>query len=304
MEPQHIKNILEAAIFAADGPLDRDALLMLFDEGERPDKATLSKLLEEVAEDYAGRGVELREVASGFRFQVRKDLGPWVSRLWQEKPPRYSRAILETLALVAYRQPITRGEIEEIRGVSVSSHIIKSLLERNWVRVVGHRDVPGRPAMFATTRQFLDYFDLKSLEDLPPLSEIKDLDKLNEELALSDAPDEDDDREAGTGTAGGEPAERLFGGYDEEPEIDDSTLMSMDKVDAVNAGFETEFRRKTSPEAENDAAPTKPVATEVPAAAEQPEAAETPVTEDAEGRQGNDDDGGEAANEDETSRHE
>ncbi|MFP1684190.1 SMC-Scp complex subunit ScpB [Alloalcanivorax sp. C16-1] len=305
MEPQHIKNILEAAIFAADGPLDRDALLMLFDEGERPDKATLSKLLEEVAEEYAGRGVELREVASGFRFQVRKDLGPWVSRLWQEKPPRYSRAILETLALVAYRQPITRGEIEEIRGVSVSSHIIKSLLERNWVRVVGHRDVPGRPAMFATTRQFLDYFDLKSLEDLPPLSEIKDLDKLNEELALSDAPDEDDDQEPGTANAG-EPAERLFGGYDEEPEIDDSTLMSMDKVDAVNVGFETEFRRKGSPEAENDAAPTEPVATEVPVDREAPVAAETPVPEDgdAEHRQGNDDDGGETANEDETSRHE
>ena len=183
MEPDKIKQIVEAAIFAADGPLDRDALLLLFDEQERPEKADLSRSLEQISEDYAERGIELKEVASGFRFQVRKDLGPWVSRLWQEKPPRYSRAILETLALVAYRQPITRGEIEEIRGVSVSSHIIKSLLERNWVRVVGHRDVPGRPAMFATTRQFLDYFDLKSLEDLPPLSEIKDLDKLNEELA-------------------------------------------------------------------------------------------------------------------------
>ncbi|HBT07512.1 MAG TPA: SMC-Scp complex subunit ScpB, partial [Alcanivorax sp.] len=191
MEPDKIKQIVEAAIFAADGPLDRDALLLLFDEQERPEKADLSRSLEQISEDYAERGIELKEVASGFRFQVRKDLGPWVSRLWQEKPPRYSRAILETLALVAYRQPITRGEIEEIRGVSVSSHIIKSLLERNWVRVVGHRDVPGRPAMFATTRQFLDYFDLKSLEDLPPLSEIKDLDKLNEELALSDAPDPD-----------------------------------------------------------------------------------------------------------------
>ena len=170
MEPDKIKQIVEAAIFAADGPLDRDALLLLFDEQERPEKADLSRSLEQISEDYAERGIELKEVASGFRFQVRKDLGPWVSRLWQEKPPRYSRAILETLALVAYRQPITRGEIEEIRGVSVSSHIIKSLLERNWVRVVGHRDVPGRPAMFATTRQFLDYFDLKSLEDLPPLS--------------------------------------------------------------------------------------------------------------------------------------
>ena len=259
MEPDKIKQIVEAAIFAADGPLDRDALLLLFDEQERPEKADLSRSLEQISEDYAERGIELKEVASGFRFQVRKDLGPWVSRLWQEKPPRYSRAILETLALVAYRQPITRGEIEEIRGVSVSSHIIKSLLERNWVRVVGHRDVPGRPAMFATTRQFLDYFDLKSLEDLPPLSEIKDLDKLNEELALSDAPDPDsgdradDDNDAtaafGARTEGEHEArnEEIFAALDEEPELDDSTLMSIDKVDSVNAGFEEEFRRKPAP---------------------------------------------------------
>jgi segregation and condensation protein B len=259
VEPDKIKQIVEAAIFAADGPLDRDALLLLFDEQERPEKADLSRSLEQISEDYAERGIELKEVASGFRFQVRKDLGPWVSRLWQEKPPRYSRAILETLALVAYRQPITRGEIEEIRGVSVSSHIIKSLLERNWVRVVGHRDVPGRPAMFATTRQFLDYFDLKSLEDLPPLSEIKDLDKLNEELALSDAPDPDsgdradDDNDAtaafGARTEGEREArnEEIVAALDEEPELDDSTLMSIDKVDSVNAGFEEEFRRKPAP---------------------------------------------------------
>ena len=259
MEPDNIKHIVEAAIFAADGPLDRDALLLLFDEQERPEKADLSRTLEQISEDYAERGIELKEVASGFRFQVRKDLGPWVSRLWQEKPPRYSRAILETLALVAYRQPITRGEIEEIRGVSVSSHIIKSLLERSWVRVVGHRDVPGRPAMFATTRQFLDYFDLKSLEDLPPLSEIKDLDKLNEELALSDAPDPDTGGDAddsndataafGARTEGEREArnEEIFAALDEEPELDDSTLMSIDKVDSVNAGFEEEFRRKPAP---------------------------------------------------------
>jgi len=179
-----IKRVLEGAILAADAPLDRDAMLVLFDENERPDKTALNEILTLLAEDYTGRGIELREVASGFRFQVRKEVGPWVSRLWQEKPARYSRAILETLALIAYRQPITRGEIEEIRGVSVNTQIVRTLLERNWVRVVGHRDVPGRPAMFATTRQFLDYFDLTSLEDLPPLSEIKDLDKMNEELQL------------------------------------------------------------------------------------------------------------------------
>lgn len=192
---------------------------------------------------------------------------------------------------MAYRQPITRGEIEEIRGVSVSSHIIKSLLERNWVRVVGHRDVPGRPAMFATTRQFLDYFDLKSLEDLPPLSEIKDLDKLNEELELSDVPPERDgaDDEDGVETEGERQAinERLFNPLDDEPEIDESTLMSMDKVDSVNAGFETEFRRKGSPEAENDAAPEIPVAAETPA-----DDRLAPAEENG------------AGNEDESSRHE
>ncbi len=243
VEPEQIKRIVEAAIFAADGPLDRDALLQLFDEQERPARDQLSRLMEEIAVDYQERGIELREVASGFRFQVRTELGPWVSRLWQEKPPRYSRAILETLALVAYRQPITRGEIEEIRGVSVSSHIIKSLLERGWVRVVGHRDVPGRPAMFATTRQFLDYFDLKNLEALPPLSEIKDLDKFNEELELSDVPEQ---REPASGEEGDAPASgpTPFAAYDDEPEIDESTLMSIDKVDLVNSGFEAEFRRK------------------------------------------------------------
>jgi segregation and condensation protein B len=244
VEAEQIKRIVEAALFAADGPLDRDALLSLFDEHEQPTRTDLTRLIEDIASDYAERGIELNEVASGFRFQVRKEMGPWVSRLWQEKPPRYSRAVLETLALMAYRQPITRGEIEEIRGVSVSSHIIKSLLERNWVRVVGHRDVPGRPAMFATTRQFLDYFDLRSLEDLPPLAEIRDLDRFNEELALSDAPDNEATM-VGTGASENAPTP-LFPADHDEPEIDDATLMSVDKVDLVNAGFEAEFRRKAA----------------------------------------------------------
>lgn len=275
MDAEQLKKIVEAAILVADAPLSRDALLALFDEDEQPNRAELSKVLESLGDDYAERGIELREVASGYRFQARTELGPWVSRLWQEKPPRYSRAVLETLSLVAYRQPITRSEIEEIRGVSVSSHIVKSLLERNWVRIVGHRDVPGRPAMFATTRQFLDYFDLKSLEDLPPLAEIKDLDKINEELALSDAPSQDEqqnpvssarsesdqndtDPESTTDPAT-EPQEaanedtalRLPGDQEtipgleqEEPEIDESTLMSMTAVDDVLDDFETQFRRK------------------------------------------------------------
>jgi|TARA_R100000687_G_scaffold70457_1_gene60098 segregation and condensation protein B len=265
VEAEQIKRIIEAAILVAEGPLDRDALQTLFDEEDRPSKQDLGKYLEEIGEAYADRGIFLKEVASGFRFQARPELGQWVSRLWQEKPPRYSRAILETLALIAYRQPITRGEIEEIRGVSVSSHIVKSLLERNWVRVVGHRDVPGRPAMFATTKQFLDYFDLKSLEDLPSLSEIRDLDKINEELALSDVPpanarpgdmDEAPEGEDGHGMLEGEREQRLpgdqeaFPGLEQEPEIDDDTLMSMDKVDSVLSDFEQEFRRK--PAADKD----------------------------------------------------
>jgi segregation and condensation protein B len=181
-----LRQILEGLLLAAGKPLSLAAMAEVFLEEERPGEDELRAALALIAEDCAGRGFELKEVASGFRFQVRQELSPWVSRLWEEKPQRYTRALLETLALVAYRQPITRGDIEEIRGVSVSSTIIRTLLDREWIRVVGHRDVPGRPAMFATTRQFLDYFNLKSLQELPPLSEIRDLDKLNPELALED----------------------------------------------------------------------------------------------------------------------
>lgn len=181
-----LRQIIEGLLLAAGKPLSLTAMAELFSEEERPDDDVLRAVLEQIAQDCAGRGFELREVASGFRFQVRQELSEWVSRLWEERPQRYTRALLETLALIAYRQPITRGDIEEIRGVSVSSTIIRTLLDREWVRVVGHRDVPGRPAMFATTRQFLDYFNLKSLQDLPPLSEIRDLDKLNPELALEE----------------------------------------------------------------------------------------------------------------------
>jgi segregation and condensation protein B len=143
-------------------------------------------VMDSIAEDCADRGFELKEVASGFRFQVKQELSEWIAKLWEERPPRYTRALLETLALIAYRQPITRGDIEEIRGVGVSSNIVRTLLDREWIRVVGHRDVPGRPAMFATTKQFLDYFNLKSLQDLPPLSEIKDLAVADPEFDLED----------------------------------------------------------------------------------------------------------------------
>jgi segregation and condensation protein B len=180
--------ILEGAILAAGKPLTVQNLAELFDEGARPDSADIRAALQEISERCEDRGFELREVASGFRFQVRQELSEWVGRLWVERPQKYSRALLETLALIAYRQPITRGEIEEIRGVAVSTNIIKTLHEREWIRVVGHRDVPGRPAMYATTRAFLDYFNLRNLDQLPALAEIRDLDTLTAELGFEPLP--------------------------------------------------------------------------------------------------------------------
>jgi segregation and condensation protein B len=159
----------------------------LFEESERPERSELLAALAELEADCQERGYELKQTASGYRFQVRAELARWVGRLWEEKPKKYSRALLETLALIAYRQPITRGDIEQIRGVAVSSDLVRTLMEREWVRVVGHRDVPGRPALYATTRQFLDYFNLASLDQLPPLGEIRDLDEFNVTLDLGDS---------------------------------------------------------------------------------------------------------------------
>lgn len=187
MEQQELKNIVEAALLAAGQPLSLDKLLALFPEEQEVEREALRGALAALQEEYAERTMELVEVGSGWRFQVRSELSPWVSRLWEERPSRYSRALLETLALVAYRQPITRAEIEDIRGVTVSSNIVKTLLEREWVRVVGHRDVPGKPAMYATTRQFLDYFNLKSLDQLPTLAELRDFDSIDRELQFGDA---------------------------------------------------------------------------------------------------------------------
>ena len=196
-----VKMIIEGLLLATSRPLNLKEIAQIFDENERPEKKELTKIIEVIEADCSERGFELQEVASGYRFQVKQELSPWVGKLWDERPPRYTRALLEILALIAYKQPITRGDIEEIRGVSVSPNIMRTLIDREWVRVVGHRDVPGRPAMFATTKTFLDYFNLKSLQDLPPLSEIKELDNsdselnLNEELSQSrilDMPDVDD----------------------------------------------------------------------------------------------------------------
>jgi len=177
-----LKTIVEAALLAAGRPLSFAELENLFAESERPEPGELQAALAALAEDCRGRPVELKQVASGYRLQVRESFSPWVSRLFEERPGRYSRAFLETLAIIAYRQPVTRGEIEDIRGVAVSSGIVRSLQERGWVQVVGHKEVPGRPALLATTRQFLDYFNLTSLGELPPLQEFID------DLALQAAP--------------------------------------------------------------------------------------------------------------------
>lgn len=175
MDENEIKHVIEAALLAAGRPLTLDKLADLFAaKGGGPDRAALKQGLDALANDYQGRGIELKEVASGYRVQVKRTMTDWLQPLWEERAPRYTRALLETLALVAYRQPITRAEIEEVRGVVVSTNIVRTLLERNWIRVVGHRDVPGKPAMFGTTKDFLDYFGLKKLEDLPTLADIKD----------------------------------------------------------------------------------------------------------------------------------
>ncbi|MFT5451502.1 MAG: segregation and condensation protein B [Enterobacterales bacterium] len=185
MENNKLKNIIEAILMSAGKPIPAEKLLQHFDEDDpRPSITKLKAQIKELQNECEGRGIELKEVSSGYRYQARDEYGIWVSKLWDERPQRYSRALLETLALVAYRQPVTRSDIEDVRGVGVSTTIIRTLLEREWVRIVGHRDVPGRPALFATTRQFLDYFNMKSLDELPSLSEIKDLSKLDPELDL------------------------------------------------------------------------------------------------------------------------
>jgi segregation and condensation protein B len=178
--------IIEGALLAAGKPVPLEKLQELFLEGEKPEPAQFDEVLVTLGESCAGRGFELKKVASGYRLQVKQEYSEWVSRLWEEKPQKYSRAVMETLSIIAYRQPITRGDIEKIRGVAVSTQIVQTLLEHEWVRVVGYRDVPGRPAMYATTKQFLDYFNLSALEELPALAEIRDLQSANRELSLDE----------------------------------------------------------------------------------------------------------------------
>jgi segregation and condensation protein B len=223
MTDAYLKNVIEAALLAAARPVPVSELLQIFDEQSRPTPKEMRAVLEALAADYEGRGVAIKETANGFRFQVRSEFAHEVSRLWPDRPKKYSRALLETLALIAYRQPITRAEIENVRGVSVNPEIVKTLMERNWVRVVGHRDVPGHPELLGTTDEFLDYFSLKSIEDLPPLADLKSLTDLNLQLPLPVTQNPEQTPEAGGDGAGDSGEVALV------PVVEDS----VDKLDAA-----------------------------------------------------------------------
>ena len=220
-----LKNILEAVLLAADRPMKVPQLETLFEEDEdKPTRDEIRQAVNELGEEYAERGFELKQVASGFRLQVKQDFAPWVGKLWEDKPARYTRALLETLSLITYRQPITRGEIEEVRGVSVSSNIIRTLLERDWIRVLGHKDVPGKPTLYGTTREFLDYFNLKSLDELPSLAEIKDIDQIYPELALEEAANVESSENDATGDEVTDTSEEQPVAESETVEAEDSSV--------------------------------------------------------------------------------
>lgn len=242
MDRHPLKHIIEAALLTAGKPLSMQHLqALLGDDDETPlAKEFVQAGLDALSNDLEDRGIELKLVASGYRLQVRQSLEPWIARLFEERPPRYSRALLETLALIGYRQPITRAEIEEVRGVSVSSNIIRTLLEREWIKVVGHRDVPGRPSMYGTTKQFLDYFNLKSLAELPELGELMDLekasaefDKANGDPAAND--DQEADAEAGAESTAGESQETAEGESTEQAE----PSAEGDEADSAEASADT-----------------------------------------------------------------
>ncbi|MBV2207035.1 MAG: SMC-Scp complex subunit ScpB [Pseudomonas sp.] len=249
-DPKDLASLLEAFLLASGKPQSLERLAELFEEAERPSSAQLKKALDVLEKSCKGRAFELKEVASGYRLQVRERFAPWVGRLWEERPQRYSRALLETLALIAYRQPITRGEIEDIRGVAVNSQIVKTLLEREWIRVVGHRDVPGRPAMFATTRQFLDHFNLKNLDELPPLAVLREM-----EPELRPVVDEEDaavpaDLQARADLAAEEPQD--------EPREQTSFRSLLAELDGMEQGLKTDFDdllEPAVPDADDQSAP-------------------------------------------------
>lgn len=224
MDETEIKHFIESALLAAGRPMNIDQLQSLFDDASAPDKTQIRQAISNLVDEYEDRGITIEEVASGFRVQIKASMADRLQKLWEDRPPRYSRAMFETLALIAYRQPMTRGEIEDVRGVSVSTNIVRTLLEREWVRVVGHRDVPGRPAMFGTTKLFLDYFGLKQLDDLPPLADLSDWETLRVQLNLP-AVEED---EAPVETAEVRDLPGLLAG--EEDEADDQKDFDIDQI--------------------------------------------------------------------------
>jgi|SRR5690606_25055019 len=244
MNEHDLKHIIEATLLAAGRPVTIQQMAELFDERERPSAEQIKAALDLLAADYENRGIQVIEVASGWRVQVRPRMADIVSRLWQERPSRYSRALLETLALIAYRQPITRSEIEEIRGVSISSTIMRTLQERGWIRVVGHREVPGRPELLGTTREFLDYFNLKSLDQLPTLAELKDVETIGVQLELPSgepAPSEGTEATAETTSEGeGEVDASAENGSESDSSSDDSELLADAQSDDADADEDTD----------------------------------------------------------------
>jgi segregation and condensation protein B len=228
MDTIEIKHFIEAALLAAGRPLTADQLQNLFDGRMAPQKSEIRAAISTLNDEYESRGILIAEVASGYRMQIKAAMADQLQKLWEERPPRYSRALFETLALIAYRQPITRGEIEEVRGVSVTSNIVRTLIEREWVRVVGHRDVPGRPEIFGTTKGFLDYFGLKKLEELPPLADLSDWESLRVQLDLPEVVEDTADE------APNIPELPVMRTDDEEESDDESVLMSDAEIDAVN----------------------------------------------------------------------
>jgi segregation and condensation protein B len=259
-EPRDLAPLLEAFLLASGKPQSLESLFELFEEGERPEPPVFKKALTILAKSCDGRAFELKEVASGYRLQIREKFAPWVGRLWEERPQRYSRAMLETMALIAYRQPITRGEIEDVRGVAVNSNIVKTLMEREWIRIVGYRDVPGKPAMFATTKAFLDHFNLKNLDDLPPLAELRELEP-DPVLDFDDAPVPAGLQELADASA--EP---------EEPKEETSFHTLLLELDSMEEGLKTDFddllRDGASPEFDSEQSVIEP---EVEAAQPEPE---------------------------------
>ncbi|PAW50330.1 SMC-Scp complex subunit ScpB [Pseudomonas moraviensis] len=247
-EPRELAPLLEAFLLASGKPQSLERLYELFEEGERPEPPVFKKALSLLAKSCEGRAFELKEVASGYRLQIREKFSPWVGRLWEERPQRYSRALLETMALIAYRQPITRGEIEDVRGVAVNTNIVKTLIEREWIRIVGYRDVPGKPAMFATTKAFLDHFNLKNLEDLPPLAELREM-ETEPVLDFDDAPVPQGLQEQADASA--EP---------EESKEETSFHSLLLELDSMEEGIKTDFDDLLRDAADGETSTTEPEA--------------------------------------------